>query len=66
MDEPGGVRTGMVSTQIALAKQMLAALDPAQAQRYAALHHGFIAAAQAGMMVPDQRPQKWRRSWSKH
>lgn len=46
--EPGGVRTGMVSAQIALAKSMLSALTPEQAARYGALYHGFIGAAQAG------------------
>lgn len=46
--EPGGVRTGMVSAQIALAKAMLSELTPEQAARYGALYHGFVAAAQAG------------------
>lgn len=46
--EPGGVRTGMVSAQIALAKQLLGELSEEQATRYGALYHGFIAAAQAG------------------
>jgi NAD(P)-dependent dehydrogenase (short-subunit alcohol dehydrogenase family) len=56
--EPGGVRTGMVSAQIALAKQMLSELDAEQTRRYAPLYNGFIAAAQAGYdssgSTPDQ------------
>jgi NAD(P)-dependent dehydrogenase (short-subunit alcohol dehydrogenase family) len=48
MVEPGGVRTPMVSAQIALAKKMEAALSPEQAARYGALYKGFAAAAQAG------------------
>lgn len=48
MVEPGGVRTGMVSAQIALAKKMFAELGAEQASRYGGLYHGFIAAAQAG------------------
>lgn len=46
--EPGGVRTPMVSDQIALTKKMEAALTPEQAARYGALYKGFAAAAQAG------------------
>lgn len=56
--EPGGVRTGMVSAQIAQAKQMLAELGAEQAARYGALYQGFIGAAQAGYdgagSTPDQ------------
>lgn len=56
--EPGGVRTGMVSAQIALAKQLLSELTPEQASRYGALYQGFIGAAQAGYdgagSTPDQ------------
>lgn len=56
--EPGGVRTGMVSAQIAAAKQMLGDLTAEQAMRYGALYRGFIGAAQAGYdgagSTPDQ------------
>lgn len=56
--EPGGVRTGMVSAQIALAKQMFGELTPEQAGRYGAFYQGFIGAAQAGYdgagSTPDQ------------
>jgi NAD(P)-dependent dehydrogenase (short-subunit alcohol dehydrogenase family) len=48
MVEPGGVRTPMVSDQIALCKRLEAALTPEQAIRYGALYKGFAAAAQAG------------------
>ncbi|MEY2925565.1 MAG: hypothetical protein RL367_42 [Pseudomonadota bacterium] len=60
MVEPGGVRTPMVSDQIALTKKMEAALTPEQAGRYGALYKGFAAAAQAGYdgagggSTPDQ------------
>jgi NAD(P)-dependent dehydrogenase (short-subunit alcohol dehydrogenase family) len=56
--EPGAVRTGMVTAQIALAKQMLAALDPDQSQRYAAFYNGFIAAAQAGYDGAGSTPEQ--------
>jgi NAD(P)-dependent dehydrogenase (short-subunit alcohol dehydrogenase family) len=46
--EPGGVRTSMVSDQIALCKKLEAALTSDQAARYGALYKGFAAAAQAG------------------
>lgn len=58
--EPGGVRTPMVSDQIALTKKMEGALTPEQAARYGALYKGFAAAAQAGYdgvggsSTPDQ------------
>jgi NAD(P)-dependent dehydrogenase (short-subunit alcohol dehydrogenase family) len=56
--EPGGVRTGMVSAQIATAKQMLGELTAEQSRRYGALYRGFIGAAQAGYdgagSTPDQ------------
>jgi NAD(P)-dependent dehydrogenase (short-subunit alcohol dehydrogenase family) len=48
MVEPGGVRTPMVSDQIALTKKMEAALTPDQSARYGSLFKGFAAAAQAG------------------
>jgi NAD(P)-dependent dehydrogenase (short-subunit alcohol dehydrogenase family) len=48
MVEPGGVRTPMVSDQIALTKKMEAALTPEQATRYGQIYKGFAAAAQAG------------------
>ena len=48
MVEPGGVRTPMVSDQIALTKKMEAALTPEQAARYGKLYKGFATAAQAG------------------
>lgn len=48
MVEPGGVRTPMVSDQIALTKKMEAELTPEQAKRYGAMYKGFAAAAQAG------------------
>lgn len=60
MVEPGGVRTPMVSDQIALCKKMEAALTPEQATCYGALYRGFAAAAQAGYdgtgggSTPDQ------------
>jgi NAD(P)-dependent dehydrogenase (short-subunit alcohol dehydrogenase family) len=56
--EPGGVRTGMVSAQIALAKQMLAELTPEQAGRYGALYNGFIGAAQAGYDGAGSTPEQ--------
>ena len=56
--EPGGVRTGMVSAQIAQAGQMLAALSEEQAARYGALYHGFMAAAQAGYDGAGSTPQQ--------
>lgn len=56
--EPGGVRTGMVSAQIAQARQMESELPADQATRYGALYRGFAAAAQAGYdgagSTPDQ------------
>lgn len=56
--QPGGVRTGMVSAQIALAGKLLGELTAEQAARYGALYHGFIGAAQAGYdgagSTPDQ------------
>ncbi|MDE2596543.1 MAG: SDR family NAD(P)-dependent oxidoreductase [Sphingomonadales bacterium] len=56
--EPGGVRTGMVSAQIAWTKEAFGKLDAGQAARYGALYHGFAAAAQAGYdgagSTPDQ------------
>jgi NAD(P)-dependent dehydrogenase (short-subunit alcohol dehydrogenase family) len=60
MVEPGGVRTPMVSDQIALTKKMQAALTPDQAARYGAMYTGFAVAAQAGYdgagggSTPDQ------------
>jgi len=48
MVEPGGVRTPMVSDQIALTKKMESALTPEQSVRYGAMYKGFAAAAQAG------------------
>jgi NAD(P)-dependent dehydrogenase (short-subunit alcohol dehydrogenase family) len=48
MVEPGGVRTPMVSDQIALCKRLESALTPDQTARYGALYKGFAAAAQAG------------------
>ncbi len=48
MVEPGGVRTPMVSDQIARCKKMGAALPPDHATRYGSLYKGFAAAAQAG------------------
>ncbi len=60
MIEPGGVRTPMVSEQIALTSKMEAALSPEQATRYGALYKGFGAAARAGYdgqgggSTPDQ------------
>lgn len=60
MVEPGGVRTPMVSDQIALCKKMAAALPPDHATRYGSLYQGFAAAAQAGYdgtgggSTPDQ------------
>lgn len=56
--EPGGVRTGMVSAQIALAKKMFAELDADQAKRYGGLYHGFIAAAQAGYDGAGSTPEQ--------
>lgn len=56
--EPGAVRTGMVSAQIALAKKMFAELDTAQASRYGGLYHGFIAAAQAGYDGAGSTPEQ--------
>lgn len=56
--EPGGVRTGMVSAQIALAGDMLAALSEEQAARYGALYRGFSAAAQAGCDGAGSTPQQ--------
>lgn len=56
--EPGGVRTGMVSAQIALAKQMLGALTPEQAGRYGALYQGFAGAAQAGYDGSGSMPEQ--------
>ena len=58
MVEPGGVRTGMVSAQIALAKQLLGGLTAEQAQRYGALYNGFIAAAQAGYDGAGSTPEQ--------
>jgi NAD(P)-dependent dehydrogenase (short-subunit alcohol dehydrogenase family) len=56
--EPGGVRTGMVSAQIAQAADMLAALTDEQAVRYGALYRGFMAAAQAGYDGAGSTPQQ--------
>jgi len=56
--EPGGVRTGMVSAQIAQAGEMLAALSEDQAARYGALYRGFMAAAQAGYDGAGSTPQQ--------
>lgn len=58
MIEPGGVRTGMVSAQIAQAKQMLADLSADNAARYGALYHGFIGAAQAGYDGAGSTPEQ--------
>ncbi|WP_068071717.1 SDR family NAD(P)-dependent oxidoreductase [Novosphingobium lentum] len=60
MVEPGGVRTPMVSDQIALTKKMESGLMPDQAARYGTVYKGFAAAAQAGYdgqgggSTPDQ------------
>lgn len=56
--EPGGVRTGMVSAQIAQAKAMLAALSDEEAARYGALYQGFIGAAQAGYDGGGSTPEQ--------
>ena len=56
--EPGGVRTGMVSAQIAQAKAMLGALSAEEAGRYGALYQGFIGAAQAGYDGAGSTPEQ--------
>lgn len=55
--EPGGVRTGMVSAQIALAQRMQGELTAEQAARYGMLYQGFAAAAQAGYDGAGSSPE---------